>query len=403
MIIGIDASRANRPRKTGTEWYSFYLIKNFAALDKTNKYRLYLDTPPTADLISAVKGNPNFSFEVLRWPFGFFWTLIRLTWEMIWRRPDVLFVPAHSLPLVFPRRTVNTIHDVAFVRERNLYLSEKIRTQKKFSRPAINFFVKLATFGRYSSESLDYLFWSTAFALRRAGKIITVSDFTKQEIVSLYPRTKATKIVTIHNGYDEESYQPLNRPEKTQEILNKYGLEAPYFLYAGRLDKKKNTPALVEALAILRESQPQIKEKLVLIGNAGYGYDEVKYVIEEFALESEVFMPGWVSEEDLPYIFAAASAFVFPSKHEGFGIPILQSLACGVPAAVSDIPVLREVAADAVLYFDQNDKQAIALAMAKIINDQELRTELRAKGLARAREFSWEKCARETLRELENW
>jgi glycosyltransferase involved in cell wall biosynthesis len=403
MIIGIDASRANRPRKTGTEWYSFYLIKSFAAQDKTNKYWLYLDKSPTAELIAAVKENPNFSFKVLNWPFNFFWTLVRLTWEMLWKRPDVLFVPAHSLPLFFPRRTINTIHDVAFVRERSLYLSEKVRTQKKFSRRVINFFVKLFTFGRYSSESLDYLFWSTAFALRHAGKIITVSDFTKQEIISLYPQTKAAKIITIHNGYDVEGYQPLNQPEKTQEILNKYGLEAPYFLYAGRLDKKKNTPALIEALAILRESQPQIKEKLVLIGNAGYGYDEVKYMIEEFGLENDVFMPGWVNEEDLPYIFAAASAFIFPSKHEGFGIPVLQSLACGVPAAVSDIPVLREVASDAVLYFNQNDKQAIANTMIKIIGDQKLREELRAKGLARARQFSWEKCARETLKEIENW
>ncbi|MFA5023564.1 MAG: glycosyltransferase family 1 protein [Patescibacteria group bacterium] len=402
MIIGIDASRANRKHKTGTEWYSFYLIKNLAEIDKTNQYRLYLNTLPAAELQEIIKDNPNFSVKVLNWPLYSFWTLGRLTWEMIWRRPDVLFIPAHALPLIHPRRTINTIHDIAFVREQNLYLSNQVKTKLIGSRSLINFLVKLMTLGKYHSDSVDYLYWSTNFALRHARKIITVSNFTKQEILSLYPKAKADKIAVIHNGYNNELYRPFNDPEKIQAVLEKYGLVAPYFLYVGRLEKKKNTPALIGALALLRENNPEIKEKLILIGDASFGYDEVKYVIEEFDLNNDVLMPGWVAENDLPYIFNAASAFIFPTKHEGFGIPIIQSLACGLPTAASDLPVLREVAGDSVLYFDQNDERAIAAAMRRIVQDEVLRQNLKEKGLKQAKEFSWRKCAQETLKEIES-
>jgi len=403
MIIGIDASRANRPHKTGTEWYSFYLIKSLAAIDKTNKYLLYLNNPPSTELAEAVQDNPNFVFKYLSWPLHSFWTLGRLSLEMLIARPDVLFVPAHTMPLFSPRRTINTIHDIAFVREQNLYRSKKFKTRTAFSLRLVNFFIRIITLGKYRSDSLDYLYWSTAFALRHAGKIITVSDFTKQEIISLYPKAKADKIKVVHNGYNTQLFKPIDDFEKIKSVLNRYGLEQPYFLYVGRLEKKKNTPNLIEALAILRDNAPQIKEKLVLIGDASFGYDEVKYTIEDFHLEREVIMPGWVAEEDLPYIFNGASAFIFPSKHEGFGIPLLQAMACGVPVAASDLSVFHEVAGDAILYFNQLDKYAIGAAMQKISFDQELRQELIAKGLNRAAQFSWEKCAQATLAEIENW
>ncbi|MFZ4631895.1 MAG: glycosyltransferase family 4 protein [Patescibacteria group bacterium] len=402
MIIGIDASRANRQRKTGTEWYSFYLIKNLAIIDKKNKYWLYLNTPPSKELSEAIKDNPNFSFKYLKWPLYSFWTLGRLSLEMLWCRPDVLFVPAHTLPLFSPRKTVNTIHDIAFVREKNLYFSEKVKTNKVGLRRFIDFAVRVVTLGKYRADSVDYLYWSTAFALNHAKKIITVSDFTKQEILSLYPKTKKEKITVVHNGYSNDLFIPLDDNKKTEFILAKYNITQPYFLYVGRLEKKKNTPTLIEALSLVRENHPEIKEKLVLIGNASFGFDEVKYVIEEFDLNNDVLIPGWVDEADLAYIYNAATAFVFPTKHEGFGIPILESLSCGLPTIASDIPVLREIAEDAVLYFNHNDKYAISEAMVRIVKDEALRAELKIKGLAQSKKFSWLKCASETLKEIEN-
>ncbi|MFA5886431.1 MAG: glycosyltransferase family 1 protein [Patescibacteria group bacterium] len=397
MIIGIDASRANLKHKTGTEWYSFYLIKNLAEIDKVNIYWLYLNQPPREDLITAVKNNPNFSFKLLNWPFFTFWTLGRLTLEMLYRRPDVLFIPAHALPLFGPRKTVNTIHDLAFIREKNLYHSFKVKTHSQFFSRIINFFVRLVTLGRYRSGSLDYLYWSTNFALHHAKKIIAVSQSTRREILSQYPKTPADKIITVLNGYNQELFKKIDNPEKTKAVLERYGLDEPYFLYIGRLEKKKNTVKLIEAFALLKEKYPQIKEKLVLIGCAGFGYDQVSYTIHEFDVSRQVLMPGWVAEEDLPYILNRASAFVFPSKYEGFGIPVLQALACGVPAVVSDIPVLREIGADAVSYFDPNDKKSMAESLAAIILNQELREKLIARGLIISQQYSWRRCASETL------
>ncbi len=400
MVIGIDASRANLKRKTGTEWYSFYLIKNIAKLDSENKYILYLNSPASPELIKAIEGHDNFSFKLLKWPFMSFWTLGRLTLEMIFKCPDILFIPAHTMPLCYPRRTVNTIHDIAFVRERNLYRSSGVKTEGAFSKRIIEVLIRIFTLGKYHSESLDYLYWSTDFALRRAKKIITVSEFTKSEILDFYPKTKTEKIKVVHNGYNNSLYRVIDDKEKMAAVLEKYGLEAPYFLYAGRIEKKKNIPVLIEALAMLKEDRPDIKEKMVLIGNASFGYDEVKYIIAEFNLDHDVIMPGWVDEEDMPFIFSGAKAFIFPSKHEGFGIPILQAMACGVPTAVSDIPVFREVAQDATLYFNHNSIQAIANTLARLSSDNDLLAELKTRGLERVKNFSWEKCARETLAEI---
>lgn len=400
MTIGIDASRANLRRKTGTEWYSFYLIKYLAKIDKTNKYILYLDKPASSQLKELVKDNSNFKLKLLAWPFHYFWTLGRLSLEMLWQRPDVLFIPAHTMPLFFPKKTVNTIHDIAFMRESGLYRQKRIKTERKTSRRLIEILVRIMTRGKYNSDSLDYLDWSTQFALRKAKKIITVSNFSKQEILNVYPKTKADKVKVIHNGYNSDLFKPNKDRDEIKQVLNKYGLELPYLLYIGRIEKKKNIPGLIEAFSLLRDNHPEVKEKMVLIGDASFGYDEVKYIIEEFNLNNDVIMPGWIDEEDMPFILNGATAFVFPSKHEGFGIPLLQAMACKVPVAASNIAVFKEVARDGVLYFNHEDRLAISEAMCHLVKDGDMREELIAKGYKISQEFSWEKCARETLREL---
>jgi len=403
MLIGLDASRANRQKKTGTEWYSFYLIKELARLDRHNHYRLYLDKAPSKELQEAVGAAPNFDFRVLPWPLTSFWTLGRLSLEMLFHSPDVLFVPAHGLPLIHPRRTINTIHDVAFAREEEVYREEGPKAKTPARRRLLKSLIKLITGGRYRGTTLEYLNWSTAFSLRHSSTIITVSDFTKQEILDCFPFADPGKIEVVHNGFASELYQPSASSEsEVEHCLNRYGITNPYFLYVGRLEKKKNTAALIEALALLREEYPEIKEKLVLIGNASYGYDEIKYAIEEFDLELEVIMPGWVEEDELPLIFQQATAFIFPTKHEGFGIPVLQALASGTPTAVSDLPVLREVAGEAVRYFNHFDYSDIAEAMAEIVLNKELRADLRERGFRQAKKFSWYRCATETLALIEN-
>ncbi len=396
MHIGIDASPANRKHRTGTEWYTFYLIAELAKLDKENRYTLYVNNFPVQDLQEIIKDSPNFSIKILGWPLPFLWGMIRLSLEMLFQAPDVFFVPANALPLYFPRRTVNTIHDIAFLRDWQVY-RKGASIESRFNQSLLDWMVRIISGGRYRFNRLDFLAWSTDRALRKARKIISVSEFTRQDILHFFPRTRPQKIEVIYNGYSRDIFRPISDEKKVDEILSKYGLSRPFFLYVGRLEKKKNTPLLIESFAYYKEINPEAQEKLVLIGNASYGYDEVKYAIEEFNLNRQVYMPGWVEEVDIPYVFHAAKAFIFPTKHEGFGIPMLEAMACGVPVAASDLPVLREVAGEAALFFDYSKKEPIAKALTQLSVDSALRERLSTLGLARANEFSWEKCAKETL------
>lgn len=424
MLIGIDASRANREHKSGTEWYSYHLIKHLAHLDRHNRYILYTDRPLSRNLVDLknlhVSGTGkaskisidkkgyqkidspynNFSAKVLNWPFTYFWTLGRLSLEMWFgERPDILFVPAHGLPYFRPKKTITTIHDVAFKKADSLYRVNELGAENKRMRRLVNFSVTLFTLGKYSATSVDYLSWSTKFALKKASKIITVSHFTKQEILENY-RCDEDKIRVVHNGYNHHLYRVIKNKDKIERKIDKYGLSSPYILYVGRLDKKKNIPSLIEAFGRAKMENRDFRCKLVLVGAADHGYDEMKCLIEEYSIDSEVCMPGWIRETDLPYIYNGASAFVFPSRHEGFGIPVLQALACGVPTAASYITPLREVAGRAALYFDPYDVDSISTALQRITMDKNLREELTIKGRERANNFSWEKTAGETLNEI---
>lgn len=402
MTIGVDASRANRDFKTGTEWYSYYLIVNLIKIDRENKYILYSDKPLIQAFLNDLKldDNKNVRVKVLKWPFKYFWTIGRLSLEMIFRRPDALFVPAHSLPLFFPKKTVNTIHDIAFVSNDYIYNQDVSTDSSKFSDKWLNFFVKLFTFGRYRFKSTDHLKWSTMFTLKRAKKIIAVSNFTKNDILKNYNKVYSEKISVIYNGFNNKLYRPIEDEIALNSVLKKYGIPEDFLLYVGRMERKKNIYNLIEGFSIFKENNKESQEKLVLIGSAGFGYDEMKYIIEELDLEDNVIILGWVEENDLPYIFNKAKAFIFPSLYEGFGIPVIQAMACGTPVLSSDIEVLQEVAQDCALFFDRFSPVDLAYKIEEILSDKELRQNLITKGLSHSKNFSWEKCARETLEEI---
>ena len=417
MLIGIDASRANRSHKSGTEWYSYYLIKELAKIDSKNQYVLYSDQPLRGGLLDLTSDKPsqdrldfeidkhgyqklisphnNFQGKVLSWPLKFFWTQGRLSWEMFTSKPDVLFVPAHALPLIHPKKSVVTIHDIGYKEDKNLYSKEKIGYEPR----AWDWLILSLTGGKHRATSLDYLDWSTNFALKSATKIITISDFSKQEIIKHY-QTDPKKIVVVHNGYNDDLFHQNYDEKKLTSVLDTYGIERPYVFYVGRLEKKKNIASLVEAFAIAKHD-PSFKHKLYLVGDASFGYDEIKYLINEFDLVGEVVTTGWVEEAHLPYIFKGADAFIFPTKYEGFGIPLLQAMAAGAPIAASNVSAIPEIAGDAALLFDPENVKDISEKILKIVKNQELKDKLRQAGLKRVSQFSWEKCAQETLKVIE--
>lgn len=422
MIIGIDASRANLSHKSGTEWYSYYLIRWIAKLDSKNEYILYTDKPLRGGLLDLttmqhfngvddkieydkdgfqILKSPynNFKAKVLKWPFVHFWTQGRLSWEMLIKRPDVLFIPAHTMPVIHPRKTIVTIHDIGFEKECHLYEKDQMGPESRSGRKILNLLVNLFTWGKYQANSLDYLRWSTEYALKKSDKIITITNFTKNELIDVY-NAQEEKIKVIYNGYNKFLYKKEPDKKKIAEVLSKYGIKSPYLFYIGRIEKKKNIPSLIEAFAIAKENHNLKDLKLVLVGDASSGFDEVKYSISEFDLINDVIMPGWVEETDIPYFYNGAEAFVFPSNYEGFGIPLLQAMACEAPIITSSYSSIPEVVEDAAYLVNPKYVTSISEGIGKLMTEPELRKDLIEKGKKRVQNFSWEKCAKATLKEI---
>lgn len=368
MLIGIDASRANRKIKSGTEWYSYNLILELSKIDFKNRYFLYTPNRLKGKLANLPS---NFHEKILSWPPKYLWTMLRLSFEMAVFPPDLLFVPAHIIPKISPKYTVTTIMDVGFRRHPELYTETEL---------------KYHNYGLYE-------------ALKKATKIITISNFTKNEIVSTCKTFDPSKIIVIPLGFSSEYFDLRKKDElETKRVLSKYNLSnTPYILYIGRLEKKKNILNLVKAFNIFKEHNKDSPHKLVLVGSPGFGYEEIAKTISELNLNSDIIQTGWVPEEDLSYILSNAFAFIFPSFYEGFGIPLLEAMACGVPVVASFAASIPEVTGSGALLFDPHNVEDISGKITEIIQNDDLRKKLIDLGIARAKNFSWAKCAKRTL------
>jgi len=421
MVIGIDASRANLDHKSGPEWYSYYLIRKLAQLDSKNEYILYTNKPLKDGLLDlssnqCVKksyegeeiiidknnfqeiksSHNNVRVKILKWPFKYFWTLGRLSLEMLFHAPDVLFIPAHVLPLIHPKKSIITIHDIGYEDQVHFREEGVLGSNKSKKKLFLNLILRIVTFNKYRANMIDYSKWSTNYAVKHAKKIISASNYTKNDIIK---KTNCTpeKIEVIAHGYNSQIYKKINDLEKIDDVLEKYGITRPFFFYVGRIERKKNIPALIEAFAILKDKYKDNKHKLVLVGDASHGYDEANYAIREFDLMDDIIMTGWVDECDIPYIMNASDAFIFPSNFEGFGIPLLQAMASEIPIAASNITSIPEVASGAALLFNPRYSLSISDAMVEVISNKNLREELISKGRARVSNFSWDKAAKKTL------
>jgi len=370
MKIGIDASRANKVKKTGVEWYSYHLIEELKKMDRVNHYFLYTNEPLRGDLAKCPE---NFEECVLKWPIPRSWTVGRLSIEMKFGKhiPDVLFVPAHTIPLLNPARSIVTIHDIGFE-----HMPEAYHWANKLYHKLIIQIIKLF-----------------------ASKIIAVSKYTKDDVVKTY-KIPAEKIAIVYNGYDHNDYKII--PGAKAVVKDKLNIDYPYILYVGRLELKKNIVRLVEAFAQFKKRNVNDKHKLVLVGTPGIdsGLDEAKTIIKQNNLEKDVVLTGWLADEMLPVLYNAADLFIFPSLFEGFGIPVIEAMACGCPVICSNTTSLPEVAGDAALLFNPEKVDEIVSRMEQVILNEAVQESLKQKGLRWSQHFSWEECAKETLKIL---
>lgn len=363
MVIGIDASRAANEEKTGTENYSWNLIHALARIDKKNRYVLYFNKIPPFFEISQ----PNFSTKVL--PAPKFWTQGRLAWECLTHPPDILFVPAHTIPAIRrgSLKTIVTVHDLG---------AEFLAEYHKFPQKI-------------------YLTWSTKYVASHATHLIAVSEFTKKGLRRTL-KVQSKRISVVYEGTDRKIFYPRSDLE-VEQVKAKYGLAKNYFLYVGSIQPRKNLVRLIEAFAKAR-----LKDiDLILVGSRGWLYEDIYKAPEKFSISNYTRFLGYVDDEDLAALYSGAIGLAFPSLYEGFGLPILEAFATRCPVLTSNIGAMAEVASQAAVLVDPDNARGIAVGLKRLASDENLRSALIQKGEQRAQDFSWEKTALETVKVFE--
>lgn len=373
MRIGIDIRLIGKKR-TGDEVVFFNLVKNLARIDGENEYCLLTDETDECKLAEIrqrleIENKKNFQIISLgkQNRFGWnFWSLGKYLRE----NPVDIFETQYITPWFVPKKIkiVTIIHDISF----NFYPK----------------YIKLA----------DLLFLKTLIplSLRRADRIVAVSEFTKKEIEKYY-QIPSEKIEVVFNAVSEDFLKQDASRERQDQVKKKYALPEKFLLYMGTLQPRKNLPFLIEAFAKTKAQNPELK--LVIAGNinAHNADPRIKEQLEKLSLENDVVFPGFVDEDDKAAIFAAAHAFVFPSLYEGFGIPVLEAMSQAVPVVASEIESLKEIGGDCALFFDINSLDDLSEKLYTVCMDQVVRERLIQAGKERISLFSWEKSAQKTL------
>lgn len=365
MIIGIDASHANKSQRTGVEEYCWQVIQEFKnIIPSETKVVLYSNSALLPELSILPK---NWEVKILNWPLKKMWSQFRLAFELWKNPPDVYYSPGQLLPFFAPKNSVVMVHDSAF---------EVYPTAYKF-------------FGR------QYLKWMNRLIIKKSKLILTSTKFNQQEMVWLYGqniKNLINKIKVVPLAYDSKKYN------LEKEVgPNIYG---QYILSIGRLEKKKNTKRIVLAFNLVKKEFPDLK--LILVGKPGAGFDEVQQAIEQSEYKKDIILPGFVAAEDLLTILKNAKVFVFPSLYEGFGIPILEAMAVGVPVIVGKGSALEEVGGGAVEFVDPLDGREIAEKIVAYLSNTNRCQQKKEICLEEVKKYSWTKTARQTWEAIKN-
>ncbi|OGX18889.1 MAG: hypothetical protein A3K83_01075 [Omnitrophica WOR_2 bacterium RBG_13_44_8b] len=367
MRIAIDALLL-RDRFSGTEVYIYNLIKEIQRLDSQNTYFIFVNDKLKLD--NDLLAKDNFIFRVIRntsQPLRrVLYEQTALTRELTRFKIDVFHSLDFILPLRCPVKSVITVHDLIF----------KIcpETILSYKRLYYNLFVRNS--------------------LNKASKIIAVSKNTKQDLIRLFAIPEE-KIKVIYHGLDI-CYRPLDKNLARSKILEIYGLDGDFLLYAGRIESRKNLGRLIKAYCRIKK-EDNIKHKLVIAGPPGRLNRDTLDLLRKPEFKSEIVFLGQAASEQLLYLYNASSLFIYPSLYEGFGLPVIEAMACRVPVITSDNSSLREIAGDSALLVDPYDIEKIIGAIRILLKNDYLRSNLIDRGLAKIREFSWEKAAQEAI------
>jgi glycosyltransferase involved in cell wall biosynthesis len=369
MRIGIDA-HAIGARQGGNETYIRGLIKSLAEIDGDNLYTIYLANAAAAARWREGFTNryKNFSVRLLPPPTPLVRVPVYLTYELFRRPVDVLHVQ-YTAPPFCRVPVVVTIHDLAFER-----MPE--------------------TFTRRGSFQLKLTVRRTA---KKAARIATVSEYSRQDLLNIY-NLPPEKVAVTYNGVESGFTPRPSTPNEAEEVRRRFGVSRDFLLAVGSLQPRKNLVRLIQAYARLRSERKDFSPQLVIVGRKLWLANEIFDEVKRQRWADDVILTGYVADEDLPALYRAARAFVYPSLFEGFGLPPLEAMACGTPVVTSDVSSLPEITGDAALLIDPNDERALANSLIEIVNNDRLREELREKGIHQAKKFTWRDAAEKTLR-----
>jgi glycosyltransferase involved in cell wall biosynthesis len=376
MRIGIDISRTVE-EKSGVGWYTSHLVQGIARVDRIHQYYLYpcfWYCVPTGFRRAQHPKQSNFHL-VDRWK------TLRTVRER-WRDPDlggasilgsvdVVHCTAYTAPPVLGVGLVVTIHDMSFL------------THPQF----------------HEESNIAFCTRECHRAARRAAKLIVPSEATKRDVLR-YLHADEDRVHVIYEAAGVD-FGPVEDREAIRSVLVDHSIDRRYVLFVGTVEPRKNVRRLLEAFLHVVRSCPDRGELLVIAGGKGWRNTEIYDFVRESGLTDRVRFLGYVTDSDLRALYSAATVFAYPSLYEGFGLPVIEAMACGCPVVTSRTASLPEVAGDAGLLVEPTDVADIARALGTVMGDRELRQKLRAAGLERAAQFSWEKAARKTVRVYE--
>jgi glycosyltransferase involved in cell wall biosynthesis len=365
-LNALKLSQSASYHTAGLSQYIYELLANLRLLPPRQRYEAFVTSAPSDIRLSTT---PNFHCS----PVGsaFVKPSLRILWEQLLqptilarRPPDLIHALGYALPLAWRGPSAITICDLSFVRYPSLFNRSNA--------------IYLATLARLSA--------------RKATAVLTISESTRQDVMKLF-HVPGERITTTYCGVSDR-FRPAAEPE-LEALRAQYDLPNDFLLYIGTLEPRKNLAGLVKAYAAYRNevSQPM---PLILGGGRGWKDQEIFDLVEQLGLKEQVRFPGYIPGEDLPSWYSAATAFIYPSRYEGFGLPVAEAMACGTPTITTSVSSLPEVVGDAGLLVDPDDEVALATAITRMASDSELRRTLSLAGQERAAQFRWERMAAET-------
>lgn len=361
MRIGIDAHQIGA-RRTGAESYVYNLVKYLCRLQPNgDRFAVYLTSP------DAAQGLPKSPVVQKR-------TIPRSTRELryacfypwqSWTGKFDIFHAQFMLPPLLRSRSVVTVHDLSFERFPQFFRRRELAMMKTL----------------------------VPWSCRRADHIITVSHSSKRDLVEFY-RLNPERITVTYEG-SAENYTPMKPKQANEYLQETYGIGGPFILYVGNLEPRKNLSRLLRAFAELKRRRSLV-HKLVIVGQKAWLYDGIFTTIRDHALSDQVVFTNYIPAHDLPYFYNAAAMLVYPSIFEGFGLPVVEAMACGTPVITSYGSSLEEIAHGAAVLVDPYSVASIAAAIDQLATDADEQRKLRATALARAACFSFERMAEQT-------